>query len=190
MTRFDRDGLVFGLRQLVATLGAGGERSGISIVGGAALALRYFDRESTVDIDAHLIGDHERVLAAGREIAEANGWPADWLNDQASGFIPNYGRRTAEWESIYDDGRVVIQVASADALLAMKLRANRPGRDDTDIAKLMVICDIRSIDAAADLYEDHYPAEALAERAVRMVARILEVGLPPLPSTPPKPAIA
>lgn len=41
--------------------------------------------------------------------------------------------------------------ASTEALLAMKLRANRPGRDDTDIATLMVICDIRTVDAAEEL---------------------------------------
>ncbi|WP_353828122.1 DUF6036 family nucleotidyltransferase [Agromyces sp. SYSU T0242] len=189
MTRFERDDLVIGLRHLVSALTERGERRGVGIVGGAALALRYFDRESTVDIDAHLIGDHEVVLEAGRAIAEANGWPDDWLNDQAAGFIPSYGRRATEWETLYDDGVVVIQVASAEALLAMKLRANRPGRDDSDIANLMVICDIRTVDAAEELYEDFYSGEMLPDRAVRMVTRIIEVGLPPRPARPPKPEI-
>jgi hypothetical protein len=189
MTRFDRDGLVLGLRHLVAELGKTGERCGVGIIGGAALALRYFDRESTVDIDAHLIGDADRVLAAGREIAETNGWPADWLNEQAAGFIPHYGRRATVWETLYDDGQVVIQVASADAMLAMKLRANRPGRDDTDIAKLMTICGVQDLNAAEDLYEDFYPAETLPDRAIRMVARILELGLPERPEPPPVPEI-
>ncbi|WP_430645130.1 DUF6036 family nucleotidyltransferase [Agromyces sp. GXS1127] len=107
MTRFERDDLVVGLRRLVSTLTERGERSGIGIVGGAALALRYFDRESTVDIDAHLIGAREEVLDAGRAIAEANGWPDDWLDDQAGGFIPSYGRPVAEWETLDDDGVVV-----------------------------------------------------------------------------------
>jgi hypothetical protein len=189
MTRFERDDLVLGLRHLVSTLNERGDRSGIGIVGGAALALRYSDRESTVDIDARLIGDHEHILEAGRAIAETNGWPDDWLNDQAAGFIPNYGRRSIEWETLHDDGVVVIQVASAEALLAMKLRANRPGRDDTDIAKLMVICDIRTVEAAEELYEDFYSGEALPDRAVRMVTRILGIGLPPTPVRPPAPEI-
>ena len=54
------------------------------------------------------------------------------------------------WDTLYDDGQVVIQVASAEAMLAMKLRANRPGRDDTDIAKLMAICDIDTLAAAEE----------------------------------------
>ena len=187
MTRFDRDGLELGLRQLVAKLQSSGGRSGLRIVGGAALALRYFDRESTVDIDAHPIGDAVHVLAAGREVAQENGWPDDWLNNQAAIFIPEYGSATVAWETLYDDGTVVIQVASADAMLAMKLRANRPGRDDTDIAKLMVLCDITSVSEAEELYESFYSAEVMPDRAVTMVAKILAIGLPEVPPTPPAP---
>ena len=109
MTRFDRDGLEFGLRQLVTKLRSSGSRSGLRIVGGAALALRYFDRESTVDIDAHPIGDADHVLAAGREVAEENGWPDDWLNNQAAIFIPEYGSTPVAWETLYDDGILVIK---------------------------------------------------------------------------------
>jgi hypothetical protein len=62
MTRFERDGLEYGLRQLVARLhAAGGDRAGVRIVGGAALALRHFERESTVGIDAHPIGDADQA---------------------------------------------------------------------------------------------------------------------------------
>jgi len=78
----------------------------------------------------------------------------------------------------------------------MHLRADRPGRDDTDIVKLMVICDIRTVAAAAEaaeaaeeLYEDVYSGETLPDRAVRMVTRIIEVGLPPRPLRPPAPAL-
>ena len=187
MTRFDRDGLEFGLRQLVTKLRSSGSRSGLRIVGGAALALQYFDRESTVDIDAHPIGDADHVLAAGREVAEENGLPDDWLNNQAAVFIPEYGSIPLAWETLYDDGTVVIQVASAEAMLAMKLRANRPGRDDTDIAKLMVLCDISSIAEAEEIYESFYAAEVLPDRAISMVTRILAVGLPEAPPTPPAP---
>jgi len=48
----ERDDLIDGLREIVAELRANGEHVGIRIVGGAALSLRYFDRASTVDIDA------------------------------------------------------------------------------------------------------------------------------------------
>lgn len=95
------------------------------------------------------------------------------------------GRRADAWETLYDDGNVVIQVASAEAMLAMKLRANRPGRDDTDIAKLMVLCGVSSVAEAEELYETYYSAEVLPDRAVAMVTRILAVGLPHIPAAPP-----
>lgn len=186
-TRFDRDGLIDGLRQLVAKLHGSDGPTGVRIIGGAALALRYFERESTVDIDARPIGDVERVLAAGRAIAAVNGWPEDWLNAQASGFIPDYGTSATEWNTLHDDGTVVIQVASAEAMLVMKLRANRPGRDERDIANLLAICDVTTLDDAETLYGSYYPADLLPDRAVRMVERILQVGLPATPTAPPPP---
>ncbi|MCD2443110.1 hypothetical protein LQ757_12575 [Agromyces sp. SYSU K20354] len=190
MTLFDRDLLEEGLRQLVARLQESGVRSGIRIVGGAALALRYFDRESTVDIDAHFIGPTGVVEEAASAIARANGWPDDWLNRKAAGFIPEYGARPVKWLTLHDDADVVIEVASPEALLAMKLKANRPGRDETDAAKLMAICGIAALDEAEQLYEEHYSGEVLPDRAIRMVEMILRVGVPDVPPRPPEVDIA
>ena len=72
----------------------------------------------------------------------------------------------------------MIQLAAKEALLAMKLRANRPGRDTNDIRQLMSLCDISTLEDAETLYEDFYPGDALTDRAVGMVSRILEGGLP------------
>ena len=54
-----------------------------------------------------------------------------------------------------------------------------------DIAKLMVLCDIATVEAAEELYERQYSAELLTDRAVRMVTRILALGLPDRPERPP-----
>ncbi|WP_442854314.1 hypothetical protein [Agromyces sp. Root1464] len=69
----------------------------------------------------------------------------------------------------------------------MKLRANRPGRDERDIANLLAICDVTTLDDAETLYESYYPADLLPDRAVRMVERILKVGIPETPTAPPPP---
>lgn len=97
---FNRDDLIRGLRQLVATLRERGEPAGIRIIGGAALSLRYFDRRTTEDIDAKL-HPPAAALAAAAEIANANGWPADWLNTKADHFIPI--AKDVGWEPLYDD---------------------------------------------------------------------------------------
>lgn len=46
-TVLDRRDIIDGLRDLIAELHAAGEVAGIRLVGGAALALRYFDRGTT-----------------------------------------------------------------------------------------------------------------------------------------------
>ena len=67
----------------------------------------------------------------------------------------------------------------------MKLRANRPGRDDADAAKLMAICGVTTLADAEELYEGFYAGEVLPDRAIRMVEMILDIGVPEVPSAPP-----
>jgi hypothetical protein len=183
MVALTRDNLIDGLRELVAELTAAGQPSGIRIVGGAALSLRYFERRTTVDIDAR-IQPAEPTIEIAERIAARHDWPADWLNTKAAGFIPI--ARDAEWEAIYDDGTVSVWVASASALLAMKLRASRAGRDTDDIADLMAICGVHTIEAADEHFESFYPGEVLEPKAYRVLDAILARGVPPMPQAPPR----
>ena len=181
-TVLDRGAIIDGLRDLIAELRAAGEVAGIRLVGGAALALRYFDRGTTQDLDCLHIqpGTDKAVAAAAARVADRRGWNASWLNfavEQADA-VPAFGRRTVEWESIYDHDGIVIQVAAKEAMLAMKLRANRPGRDTNDIRQLLRLCAITTLDEAEELYEDFYPGDLLTDRALDMVTRILDAGLP------------
>ncbi|WP_375388340.1 hypothetical protein [uncultured Amnibacterium sp.] len=186
MTLLDREDLIGALEDLVAELHADGERVGLRIVGGAALALRHHRRRSTVDLDALHVrpGSDAAVAAAADRIAARRGWDAGWLNFgvTATGGEPLFGR-SPTWETIHDDGLVVVQVASAETLLAMKLRANRPGRDTDDIRQLLALCEVRTVEAADAFFSEFYPGDALSNRAWRMVTAILEDG----PLTKPDP---
>ncbi|WP_156401664.1 hypothetical protein [Agromyces sp. Soil535] len=51
-TLFTRDDLIDGLRDLVRELRVAGQPTGLRIIGGCALALRHYERQTTVDIDA------------------------------------------------------------------------------------------------------------------------------------------
>lgn len=187
MTLFTREDLLGALRDLIIELRARGETVGIRLVGGGALALRYFDRRTTNDLDAlHGRPDSDdAVTRAAQSVAERRGWDQTWLNFEVTrtGAEPQYGR-TVEWESIYDEGGIVIQVASAEALLAMKLRANRPGRDTDDIRQLLALCEITTAETADTLYEDFYPGDSLSERAWGMVVAILNAGPLAKPDAP------
>ena len=182
---FDRNDMIAGLRQVVEKLRDAGELAGIRIIGGAALSLRYFERRTTEDIDA-AIHPSEAALEVAAEIALINDWPDDWLNSKAEHFIPI--AKDVAWEPLYSDAGISIWVASAPALLAMKLKASRPGRDDDDIANLLVICDISTVEQADELYENFYPGEVLEDKAYRMLDALFAQGLPEKPEAPAPPS--
>ncbi|MEW1974462.1 hypothetical protein [Microbacterium profundi] len=148
----DRDDIITGLRELVGELHAAGEVAGIRLVGGAALAIRYFDRRTTGDLGSLHVqpGSDDAVLAAASRVGERRGWSAGWFNF----------------------------AVEQDALLAMKLRANRPGRDVNDMRQLLALCGVTTLEDAEAHYDDFYPGDGLTDRAIGMVQRILEGGLP------------
>ena len=96
-------------------------------------------------------------IEAAIEVADANGWPHDWLNSNATMFVPAYGA-DPEWEVLYANDDIKVEVASPRALLAMKLNASRPGRDVQDIANLLAICDVRDLDAAEEVLNNFFRA--------------------------------
>jgi hypothetical protein len=182
--RLDRDDLIDGLRELIREAHAEG-LSGVTIriIGGAALRLAHFDRDTTVDIDAQ-IAPLDKLQPIIDRMATSRGWPADWLNNNAAMFLPSWGLGV-DWQTVFDDGDVSIAVAPTEALLAMKLLASRPGRDTPDITKLLALNEITSVEAAEELFEEFYPGDALPEKAIRLLNKIFEIGLPPKPSKPP-----
>jgi predicted nucleotidyltransferase len=181
--QLDRQDLIDGLRDVVRAAHENG-MTGVSIriVGGAALRLAHFDRDTTADIDAQ-IEPIEELLPIIETIARDRGWPNDWLNNKAVMFIPSWGQQV-EWESVLDDSDISIAIAPLDALLAMKLNAARPGRDTEDIAKLLALNDIASVAVAEALLESFYPGDAMPDRTIELLQRIFSIGLPAKPPAP------
>jgi hypothetical protein len=163
--QLDRQDLIDGLREVVrAAHEQGITGASIRIVGGAALRLAHFDRDTTSDIDAQ-IEPMDRLEPIIEGIARKRGWRSDWLNNKAVMFIPTWGQ-AVDWKPILDDANVSIAVAPLDALLAMKLNAARPGRDTRDIAKLLVLNEIDTVTSAEALFESFYPGDALPELSI------------------------
>src|SRR6185312_13642276 len=104
-----------------------GIRIELLLIGGALMVLRFRARESTRDVDVAILApaDAQKVRDLARRVAEEYGWPDDWLNDGAKGYLVGLS-----------SGPIVIsapgiEVRSPDTvqLLAMKLSA---WRDDLD----------------------------------------------------------
>lgn len=112
MSLLERDDILDALRELARRLADAGVVARVRIVGGAALAIEYFDRAATNDVDA-FISPAADVNAAAAEVAQGRGWPEDWLNNKVVMFMSRHDER-ATWKPIVAERGVVISVASAD----------------------------------------------------------------------------
>lgn len=165
----DRDVIDNLLRELARRIHERGIPAGIRVIGGAAIALPYLrDRRATTDVDATL-SPVAPVLEVAAEMAVEHDLPPDWLNDRAKMFVPF--AELNDWIELYREGDVVVPVASASMLLAMKLAASRGIRDADDITGLLAICGITSVEHAQELYERYHAQEVLPPRAVARIER-------------------
>lgn len=160
----------------------------LTIYGGAGMALVHYERAATMDIDASFLPS-EAVSDAASAVAARRGLADDWLNNAATAFLPPVPDDHPA-PIVIDRGDVVVTVASAELLLAMKLRASRPGRDGDDIAVLVRACGVRSVVDAQQLMDEIYLGEeqiparglALLDRALGEVEIRLATGTTVLPA--------
>lgn len=162
---FEADDIRNALNELAQRLDAATIPAGIRVIGGAALALAYYDRASTADIDA-LLHPKDDILHVARHLATEHGWPPNWLNDDARLFMSHH-ETASDWTIIAQVGATTIRVASAPLLLAMKLRAGRGRRDDRDIDVLLETCAVATLDDVDAIYEHYYPDDPMSARARR-----------------------
>ena len=184
----DRDDLISGLRAVVERAHQRGLGPiSIRIIGGAAIRLAYFERATTVNIDAR-IDPNGSLGELIDEIAAERQWPNDWLNSaaQKAGFIPTWGRQV-EWMPLYTDDLVSIEVASVEALLAMKLRAfERRGRRDLgDVVGLLALSGASDAAEVEELFEAYFPGDTLQQTTVDFLRATLADGLTAAPTPPP-----
>ncbi len=183
----NRADLLEALQELIRELRGRNVSGEIRIVGGAALSLSYFERDVTQDIDVINVrgGDNEAVAEAARSVASKLDLNDDWLNFEVSHVdaLPTLGKEV-EWHTIFSSEKITIQVASAEALLAMKLRANRPGRDVNDIRALLALVGITHVANAEKLYESFYPGDVLSNRAIRILENLFAEEDPPTIKVP------
>ena len=129
MATITRQEIIQALERLGQLAVARGTRIELALVGGALMVLLYDARESTRDVDAIILAPREAGLV--RELAQAvageRGWPDDWLNDGAKGFLIGLSPGPV----VFSAPGIEVRSPSTAQLLAMKLSA---WRDDVDIA--------------------------------------------------------
>jgi hypothetical protein len=104
-------------------------------VGGAVMALRFNVRNSTQDVDVVILAPENRQLVRNLAavVAEEQGWPINWLNEGAKGFL--HGPSTPEELLSYPGLQLL--TPPVEQLLAMKLAAWRDELDIGDATALL-----------------------------------------------------
>jgi len=125
------------LTDLLALLEEAGAQVNFYVVGGAALGLGYGARSALTDIDARMLtstASQKLLDEAIAKVADKHDLQSDWINAKASShFVSDEVDDPAPVTlSESKSGKLVVQVASLDVLVAMKIHAGRPqiGRPD------------------------------------------------------------
>ena len=171
MDLFDKAELERLIHLFATRINEAGISGTISLVGGAALSLSYLqDRQATTDIDALLPRDI-RISEIIAEMAVEENLDKNWINDAAKAYVPFETEQ--QWVDHFRVGGVLVRIASAELLLAMKLRADRGFRDRPDIEGLIKACGIKSITEIDELYEKFHHQEVIREETRQIVMRLL-----------------
>lgn len=157
-------------QELSDRLVADGARAQLFVVGGAAMALAYDPGRLTRDVDALFVPAPE-VRQAAEAIASEHGLEPDWLNDAAKGFLPGQDEHPA---TVFESESLLVQVASPEYLLAMKLHASRDERDLDDAAALFVRLGYTTAEQGIELLTSTYPAGRLLPKHRYVVQDVVE----------------
>ena len=148
-------------------------RAHIYVVGGAAMILAHRCQRVTRDVDALAIDRRDEVLEAAAEVAREQGLAANWLNDAV---------RTAPWPTplpdtrasvVYNSPHLVVTGASAEQLLAMKVRAGRVV-DRPDIEFLIRRLGISTLQHVEAIHRAVFPHDSIPESHMEAIMDCLD----------------
>jgi hypothetical protein len=111
------------------------------------------------------------VRQAAEAIGTAHGLEPDWLNDAAKGFLPGQDEHPT---TVFESGSLLVQIASPEYLLAMKLHASRDERDLDDAATLFDRLGYTTAQQGLDLLTSTCPAALLLPRHRYVVQDVVE----------------
>jgi hypothetical protein len=123
MATFTRKEIVDGIERIGQLAVESGTEIQLVLIGGALMVLRFQARESTRDVDVAILepAQAQRVREFARAVATEQGWPADWLNDGAKGYLIGLSNGPV----IFSAPGIEVRSPSTAQLLAMKLSAWR-----------------------------------------------------------------
>ncbi|MCY4187489.1 MAG: hypothetical protein OXD30_03295, partial [Bryobacterales bacterium] len=123
---------------------------------------------ATRDVDVLTIDRRDEVLAAAGEVAREQGLSPDWLNDAVRTAPWPIPRPDARAAVVHDSPHLVVTGASAEQLLAMKVRAGRVG-DRADIELLIRRLGISTLQHVESIHHAVFPHDSIPESHAEMI---------------------
>jgi hypothetical protein len=103
----------------------------------------------------------DSVRRAAAAVADREGLDPDWLNDAVKGFLPGPDPNAVRY---FEAPGLLVDVASAEYLLAMKLFSSRVEADAEDIALLYREVGYHTVEEGLALVERSYPGRPIAAK--------------------------
>jgi hypothetical protein len=145
-------------------------RGHIYVVVGAAMIFGFRRERTTHDVDARFEKDKEAVLAAVAEIAREQNLRPDWLNENATLFMP-HGRDSGS-RPVFNTPDLVVTAASGEHLLAMKLEAARQS-DEDDIRTLLDSLNVQTESDAIAIHDAVFPHTPLRGQEIQILRKAM-----------------
>jgi predicted nucleotidyltransferase len=149
------------LTEVGACLAAMGITGEIVLAGGAVMVMALKVRGGSGDIDAVFVREAEAIRQAAREVAEANGLPAIWLNDHVHVFVAP----DAPTVEFFEVPGLRVRMVRLDYLFYMKAWAGDP-IDQRDL---------RAIAKALDLKDEHHAYDIVRGYSPGVLPRVVQV---------------
>ncbi len=165
-----RQELLEALNAMDEELARRGVRAELFVVGGAAMAIAYDARRSTVDVDA-VFAPSDVVREVAKKVGRDLGLEFDWLNDGVKAFIPG---EDPDRIAVFEGTFLSVAAASPRFLLAMKLLASRTERDQDDIRFLYNLCGFTTAEEGLELLEQYYPQRLILPKVHFMLLEMLD----------------
>ncbi len=142
------------LTEVGARLAARGLTGEIVLAGGAVMVMALHTRGGSSDIDAVFSKETEAIREAAREVANAHGLPAIWLNDHVRAFVAP----DAPTVDFFEVRGLRVRMVRLDYLFYMKAWAGDP-IDQRDLRAIAKALGLRNEHQAYDIVRRYSPGE-------------------------------
>lgn len=173
-----KESLLAALSEVGEILYRRGKVGDIAIYGGSAMILQFDVSFATQDVDAVINGEHGEVTRAVQEVARRHGWASSWLNEGVSVYLSPEANQNLDFYGDFPSPTrtgLRVYVASAEYILALKLRALRvASRDLQDVLTLAQHLGFTTLEQLLDVLKKNFPNEPLDARRLMILSDLVE----------------